>query len=87
MSKNHDVDVDLKGYPCRMCGNLDYWDGYFCKMDGVSIREIVEKKKSFTTCKHKIRRTGRPECQDKVSKCVFWCEDCPAMDWSIFVKH
>lgn len=68
---------------CRDCGNLEYWDGYFCRYEEIP-KEIygslviqgmyIPVNKDLKECAYFVpRETCIPN--DETKECQFWCSD------------
>lgn len=81
-----DVEVDLKDSKCKYCGNLNYWDGYFCNIE-------INQPYNLDTLKNHRNVNNIIECDNfKIRKphercgfnnneiCLFWCNNCKEND-------
>ena len=70
------VYEDLKNKICKDCGNLHYYDWYFCKHGLHQNKDEKLSARALKRCtKFEDRGFGSHDfCQ--TTRCVFWCRDC-----------
>lgn len=74
---NHDVEIDLKGSICKDCGNIDYWDGYFCSVKELTpLNPTRESLTNISKCDKFIVRKPHFSCKINREICPFWCDNC-----------
>jgi hypothetical protein len=73
------VEKDLKNNICKDCGNLDYWDWYFCKIEKHKTNKDsiqMDESEEVLECDGFIKRQAHNYAECKDQKCPFWCNDC-----------
>lgn len=72
------IDKVLSKHICRTCGNLSYWDGYFCKIGRHKTKKHNLSMRPLKTCEEYKKRQGHNYESCEGQECVFWCRECPA---------
>jgi len=73
-----DIKNILKNQKCSTCGNLGYFDWYFCKIGKHTTKKGFLHMGKLKKCDGYIKRVGKNWDSCKGQECVFWCQKCPA---------
>lgn len=68
----------LEKLKCKTCGNLTYWDGFYCKIGKHHKKDDKLSRIPLKECDGYIKRKGSNWKSCEGQECVFWCRECPA---------
>jgi len=72
------IEKSLSNLICKTCGNLTYWDGYYCKLGRHQTKKEKLSKRVLSKCVGYIKRQGSNWDSCKDQDCIFWCNECPS---------
>lgn len=72
------IDKDLSDHVCKTCGNLTYWDWYYCKIGKHQTKRGFLHRGKLKQCDGFVKRQSNNYPQCKEVECVFWCRECSA---------
>lgn len=71
------IDKIFANHKCKTCGNLTYWDGYYCKFGKHQTKKEKLDMRPLKDCDGYIKRESKNHDYCKGQECVFWCMECP----------
>lgn len=74
----YDINKDLPNHICRSCGNLEFYDWYYCNLGKHNTKTGVGVL-NMRPLKHCDNYKKRQCCNIescKEQECIFWCSDC-----------
>ena len=72
------IETHFSKHKCKTCGNLSYWDGYFCKLGKHQTKKEKLSMTPLKECDSYVKRQGSNWDTCKDQECVFWCLECSA---------